>query len=108
MRVGGYEADLVAVVAGEVGVDEDEEVGEEGGEGKGGGEEGPGVGVRVEYYGEEGDGGFCVYVCLLAGVGFGEEGRKGGREEGRKGGRDGFTVGGLAVVVRAVELVHFD
>ena len=56
--------------------------------------------MRVEDYGEEGDGGFCVYVCLLAGVGFGEEGRKGGR--------DGFTVGGLAVVVRAVELVHFD
>ena len=71
-----------------MGVDEDEEVGEEGGEGEGGGEEGPGGGVGVEDYGEEGDGGFCTQ-CMLAGVVFG----------GRKGGGDGFTVGRLAVVV---------
>lgn len=75
--MGGYEADLVAVVAGEVGIYEDEEVGEEGGEGEGGREEGPGGGVCVEDYGEEGDGGFCMYVCLLAGVVLGKGGRKG-------------------------------
>ncbi len=46
----GYDCYFVAVVEGEVGVDEDEEVGDCGGEGKGGGQEGPGVGIRVENY----------------------------------------------------------
>lgn len=37
-----------------MGVDEDEEVGNGGGEGKSGGEEGPGVRIRVEDYRQEG------------------------------------------------------
>lgn len=60
-----------------MGVDEDEEVSEEGGEGEGGGEEGPGGGVRVEDYGEKEDGGFCMDACVLVIAGFGEGGRKG-------------------------------
>ncbi len=41
-----------------MGVYEDEEVGDCGGEGESWGEEGPGVGVCVEDYGEEGGRGF--------------------------------------------------
>ena len=54
LGVGGYDGDFVAVVEGEVGVYEDEEVGDGGGEGEGRREEGPGVGVGVEDYGQEG------------------------------------------------------
>lgn len=50
----GYDCYFVAVVEGEVGVDEDQEVGDGGGEWEGGGEEGPGVGVRVEDDGQQG------------------------------------------------------
>lgn len=50
----GYDCYFVAVVEGEVGVDEDEEIGDGGGEGEGGGEKSPGVGVRVNDYGQEG------------------------------------------------------
>lgn len=50
----GYDCYFVAVVEGEVGVDEDQEVGDGGGEWEGGGEEGPGVGVRVEDNGQQG------------------------------------------------------
>lgn len=78
-----------------MGVYEDEEVGKEGGEGEGWGEEGPGGGVRVEDYGEEGYWGFCIDVCVSC-CGLGRE------KEGK------LTFGGLAVVVGAVEVVHFD
>ena len=47
----GYDCYFVAVVEGEVGVDEDKEVSDGGGEGEGGGEEDPGVRVCVEDYG---------------------------------------------------------
>ena len=57
--VGGYYGDFVGVVAGEVGVEEDEDVGDGGGEGKGGVEEGPGVWVGVDDDGEEGGGSVC-------------------------------------------------
>lgn len=51
LGVRGYNCYFVRVVEGEVGVYEDEEVGDGGGEGQGWGEEGPGVGIRVEDYG---------------------------------------------------------
>lgn len=50
----GYDCDFVAVVEGEVSVDEDEEVGDGGGEGERRGEKGPGVGICVENYDQEG------------------------------------------------------
>lgn len=50
MRMRGDDADFVAVVAGEMGVYEYEDVGESCGEGEGGGEEDPGGGVGVEDY----------------------------------------------------------
>lgn len=58
LGVRGYDCYFVAVVEGEVGVDEDEDVGEGGGQGEGRGEEGPGVRVCVEDYGQEGGRGF--------------------------------------------------
>lgn len=57
--MGGYDCYFVGVVEGEVGVYEDEDVGDGLGEGEGGGEEGPGMGVCIEDDGEEGRGGFC-------------------------------------------------
>ncbi len=77
-----------------MGVYEDEEVGDEGGEGEGWGEEGPGGGVGVEDYGEEGYGRFCFVVVSGCGLGWEEDG--------------GRTFGGFAVVVGAVEVVHVD
>ena len=50
LSVGGYYGYLVGVVEGEVGVYEDENVGYGGGEGKGGGEEGPCMRVCVDDY----------------------------------------------------------
>ena len=51
--VTGYYGDFVGVVEGEVGVDEDLEVGDSSGEGKYWVEESPGMGVCVEDYGEQ-------------------------------------------------------
>ena len=59
LGVAGYHGDLVGVVEGEVGVDEDEEVCYRFGEREGVGEESPGVRVRVEDYGQQRRGGFC-------------------------------------------------
>jgi hypothetical protein len=58
VRVAGDDSDFVEVVGCKVGVDEDEEVGDGGGEGEDIGDEGPGLGVCVEDYDEEGRGGF--------------------------------------------------
>ena len=54
MRVGCDDGDFIRIVEGEVGVDEDEKVGNCGGQGQSGGEEGPCVRVRVEDDGEVG------------------------------------------------------
>ena len=53
-----------------MGVYEDEEVGDEGGEGEGWGEEGPRGGVGVEDYGEEGYGRFCFVGVSGCGLGW--------------------------------------
>lgn len=49
--VRGYYSYSVGVVEGKVGVYEDEEIRDGGGEGQGGGEESPGMGIGVEDYG---------------------------------------------------------
>lgn len=51
--MGGYYGDLIRVVKGEVGVDEDEEAGDCGREGQCRSEVGPGVRVCVDDYGKE-------------------------------------------------------
>ncbi len=56
VTVGGEDGDPVRVVGGEVGVDEDEEVGDRGGEREGGREERPRGRVGVEDDGQEGRG----------------------------------------------------
>ena len=57
--VAGYDGNFVGVVEREVGVDEDEEVGNGLGEGERGLEQCPGVGVGVEDDGQERGGRFC-------------------------------------------------
>lgn len=54
MRVRGDDGDLVGVVDGQVGVDEDKEVCDEGGQGQSVGQEAPGVRVCVEDDGQQG------------------------------------------------------
>lgn len=67
----GYDCYFVAVVEGEVGVNEDEYVGDGGGEGEGFFKEVPGVGVGVKDYGQEGGRGLwrggALSVCVCDG-----------------------------------------
>lgn len=72
VHVCGYDGDLVGVAEGEVGVDEDEDVGDCLGEGEAGFEGGPGAWVGVDDDGEEGgravDGGDLVVLRDVDGI----------------------------------------
>lgn len=67
VAVGGYYGDLVAVVDGQVGVYEDEEVGREGWEWESVGEDPPGVRVGVEDDCEERRRHAAVRLCVACG-----------------------------------------
>lgn len=54
LGVTGYDGDLVGMIEGKMGVDEDEEVGDGSGKREGIREEGPGVGVRIQNDCQEG------------------------------------------------------
>lgn len=59
MTVGGDDGDFICIVTGQMGVDEDEEVCNSGGEREGWLKAGPGMGVCIEDDGEEGGSGAC-------------------------------------------------
>ena len=65
LDVAGYDGDCVGVVDGQVGVDEDEEIGHRLGEGERRLEEGPAMGVGVEDDHEERSGWFCCVRSVM-------------------------------------------
>lgn len=104
LGVTGYDGDLVCVVEGEVGVDEDEEVCYRFGEGEGVGEESPGVGVRVEDYGQQGRGRFCIAI-QSASLCIQQQGYLGADHGGQLPARD-HTVGGSLIVLGTIHGIH--